>query len=171
MTEGIADPATNQPNDKHVTLYRKWGQTGTGILITGNVMVDHRYLEAPGNVVFQNEADLPVLREWATQSQLHGSQCWVQISHPGRQCPRVRFFIVLQPNSDTYQSVSWCPVAPSAVEAVNVGLPAFARPRALTSDEIKDIIERFVKAAVLAKTAGFAGVQIHGTSPSLLYLL
>lgn len=56
-------------------------------------------------------------------------------------------------------------VAPSAV--VN---PAFKRslPRALTIDEIQEIKENFVKAALRVKKAGFDGVEIHNCHGFLL---
>ncbi|MEL7487871.1 MAG: NADH:flavin oxidoreductase, partial [Pseudomonadota bacterium] len=48
MTEGLADPL-NRATARHATLYRRWAEGGAGLLITGNVMVDRRYLERPGN--------------------------------------------------------------------------------------------------------------------------
>lgn len=69
MTENLADPSTNAPNKKHANLYRVWGKTGAAILMSGNIMVDPRYLECPGTVVtrlannkkltFDNKAMLP----------------------------------------------------------------------------------------------------------------
>ncbi|MCH9276790.1 hypothetical protein JS533_010980 [Bifidobacterium amazonense] len=48
------------PTEAHVRLYREWAKGGTGVLVTGNVMVDHTQLgesarvgkaRAPGDVV------------------------------------------------------------------------------------------------------------------------
>ena len=41
MTEGLADEQ-NRATQKHVTLYERWAQGGAGILLTGNVQIDHR---------------------------------------------------------------------------------------------------------------------------------
>src|SRR5690606_13303901 len=38
----------------------------------------------------------------------------------------------------------------------------FKTPRALTEEEILDIIARFARSAAIVKKAGFTGVQIHG---------
>ncbi len=65
-------------------------------------MVDRRYLEAPGNVSLEDTRDELVLKDWAKQSQREGSAMFVQLSHPGRQCPI---------------SVSRNTVAPSSVKA------------------------------------------------------
>ena len=47
MTEGLADPNDNA-TARHVELYGRWSDGGAGLLLTGNVMVDRRYLERPG---------------------------------------------------------------------------------------------------------------------------
>lgn len=39
---------------------------------------------------------------------------------------------------------------------------AFGMPRALTGEEIEELVARFGRSAALAKKAGFTGVQIHG---------
>src|SRR5690606_1384385 len=49
MTEGLADP-WNRSTPRLETLYRRWAEGGAGLLLTGNVQVDRRYLERPGNV-------------------------------------------------------------------------------------------------------------------------
>ena len=144
MTEGLAD-VNDQPTAAHETLYRSWSQGATGTLITGNVMVDRRYLERPGNVVVEDDAVLPALQRWAAAGTAAGNQLWMQISHPGRQCSRM---------------VTKQPVAPSAVQLHLGGM--FGAPRALTEAEIEDIIARHARTATLAQRAGFTGVQVHG---------
>ena len=67
MTEGLAD-ARNRATERHVTLYRRWAEGGAGILLTGNVQVDRRYLERAGNIVIdgpQDEAQLAALEAMA----------------------------------------------------------------------------------------------------------
>lgn len=83
MAENLADPRTNAPNEQHVKLYASWGETKAGLLVTGNVMVDPRYLEAPGNVAVDDDCCLSVLQRWADASQANGSATIVQLSHPG----------------------------------------------------------------------------------------
>jgi 2,4-dienoyl-CoA reductase-like NADH-dependent reductase (Old Yellow Enzyme family) len=144
MTEGLAD-AQDHATSRHVALYRQWSAGGTGTLITGNVMVDRRYLERPGNVVVEDESGIEALAKWAAAGQVGGNQLWMQISHPGRQCTR---FVAAQP------------VAPSAVQLRLGGL--FGKPRALEDDEILDILRRYAETARIAKLAGFSGVQVHG---------
>ncbi|MFT5580039.1 MAG: 2,4-dienoyl-CoA reductase-like NADH-dependent reductase (Old Yellow Enzyme family) [Paraglaciecola psychrophila] len=147
MTEGLAD-AANNATAKHAALYGRWARGGSGILLTGNVQVDHRYLERPGNVVIegeQSEGQLAALRAWAEAGSAEGTQLWMQISHAGRQTPA---------------AVAQTPVAPSAVQLQMPGA-AFGLPRALTGEEILDVIARFAHVAKVAQDTGFSGVQVH----------
>ncbi|MEM7216595.1 MAG: NADH:flavin oxidoreductase/NADH oxidase family protein [Pseudomonadota bacterium] len=143
MTESLADH-TDAPNPAHHSLYKRWSQGGPGLQVTGNVMVDRRYLERPGNVVVQDERDLAMLREWAAAGRTGGSQMWMQISHPGRQCPII---------------VNTRPLSPSAEKLQLLGL--FGKPKAMSVEDIEDAIARYAKTAEVACKAGFDGVQIH----------
>ncbi len=134
------------PTEGLIRLYERWGRGGTGLLITGNVMVDPTALGEPRNVVLEDDRDADLLRRWASAAQSGGAQAWMQINHPGRQTPR---------------TLNRHPVAPSAVAMRGLG-GMFARPRALTTPEIEEIIRRFATTARLAVEHGFAGVQIHG---------
>jgi 2,4-dienoyl-CoA reductase-like NADH-dependent reductase (Old Yellow Enzyme family) len=134
------------PGTRIKRLYGRWAHSQMGLSITGNVMVDRRAIGEPGNVVVEDEKHLEDLAEWARTAKAGGSKVWVQINHPGRQSPRT-----LTPH----------PVAPSAV-ALPGTAGIFAEPRALSHDEIVDIIERFATTARIVTKAGFDGVQIHG---------
>ncbi|WP_423189800.1 NADH:flavin oxidoreductase/NADH oxidase family protein [Alkalibacterium sp. f15] len=146
MSEIMAN-RQNQPTELHNKLYQAWAEGGSGIVVTGNVMVDRNALGEPGNVVIEDERDLDRLKQWAAAGGKNNTQLWMQINHPGRQSPR---------------SLSKEPVAPSAIRLSNYSKQLFSKPRALTSEEIKELVERFIKTAQIAKKAGFKGVQIHG---------
>ena len=159
MTECMADPATNLPNKRHFNLYKAWAEGGLGINITGNVQVDRRYMEAPRNVALEKDTDLEPFKQWAKESGVDGALLIMQISHAGRQCP---------------VSVCTQPVCPSEVQLYMPGMPSFVaetltrKPRALTAEDIDDVIERFVATAVNAEKAGFDGVQVHSAHGYLL---
>lgn len=146
MSEGMADKK-NQVTPELITLYKRWAQGGIGLSLTGNVMVDSRYLGEPGNVVVENEDDLVALSQWASAGSLNGGHIWMQINHPGKQSPR---------------TISKHPIAPSAVPLSGSMSSAFNAPREMTLLEVQDTIQRFINTALIAKKAGFTGVQIHG---------
>lgn len=145
LTEGLAD-SKNRTTQRHLNLYKQWAQGGTGLVITGNVQVDRRYLERPGNVALDGNGGLDLLKKWAEVGLAGSNHLWMQIGHAGRQTPR---------------TVCQEPVAPSAVALEGRMAGLFSPPRALESSEIEDVIQRFANSAALAQDAGFTGVQIH----------
>ncbi|MFW2065955.1 NADH:flavin oxidoreductase/NADH oxidase family protein [Acinetobacter johnsonii] len=152
MSEALANHA-GQPNHLHLGLYEAWAKGGLGCAITGNVMVDFRAKNEPGVVVIETEHDLEPLKKWAAIGKKHGMVQLVQLSHPGRQCPKGL-------NKET--------VAPSAVPFSPALAMSFGTPRELREDEILDIIQRFATSAAICEKAGFEGVQLHGAHGYLI---
>jgi 2,4-dienoyl-CoA reductase-like NADH-dependent reductase (Old Yellow Enzyme family) len=146
MSEAMGS-SEGAPTDRLIHLYRTWSQGGTGLLITGNVMVDPAAKGEKMNVVLEDDRFLDLHHQWAEAGQQHGTKIWMQINHPGRQAPKFNKEVV----------------APSAIPFQHPKLQSFFQPpRALTSAEINSIIQRFATTAALAEKAGFDGVQIHG---------
>ncbi|MEM6294512.1 MAG: NADH:flavin oxidoreductase/NADH oxidase family protein [Myxococcota bacterium] len=145
MSENIADES-GAPSDLHTTLYRRWGEGGAGMLITGNVIVHAQGRTEPHNVLLEDDRHQPMLRRWAEAAQANGSKLFMQINHAGRQ---------------TMRAVTWEPVGPSAIPVQ--GRPGmFSVPRPLTDAEIESLVQRYAFVASQAHQAGFAGAQIHG---------
>ncbi|MFC6592986.1 NADH:flavin oxidoreductase/NADH oxidase family protein [Deinococcus lacus] len=145
MSEGLGTP-DGAPKPELGALYGRWAESGIGLLITGNVMVDDRALGEPGNVVLEDERHLAALHGWAVRGTRGETQVWMQLNHPGKQALRGL-------NRET--------VAPSAVPFEGAMGRAFDPPRALTVPEIRDLTRRFATAARLAARGGFGGVQLH----------
>lgn len=154
MTEGLGDP-DNKATHRHEALYRRWAEGGAGMLLTGNVQVDRRYMERPGNVAIdgpQSNEAIAALRAYAEAGTANDTHLWMQISHAGRQTP---------------SSVAKEPVGPSDI-ALEMPGSQFGKPRALTGEEIRDVIGRFAHAAQIARDTGFTGVQVHGAHGYLI---
>ncbi len=142
------------PDDQLVQLYKTWGQGGTGLLLTGNVMVDRLAMTGPGGVVLEADTPLEPFRRWAAAAHEGGAKIWMQINHPGRQ---------------VFAALGGKALSASDI-AVDLGKHSkmFARPRAMSEGEIEDVIARFVATARQAEKAGFDGVQIHAAHGYLL---
>ena len=151
LTEGLAD-GWNRATARLDTLYRRWAHGGAACLITGNVQVDRRYLERPGNVAIDGNGGEEALRSYAAAGTANDTQLWMQINHPGRQTPR---------------RTNPVPVAPSAIP---LSLPesAFGHPRALSGDEVADVVRRFGHVTTVARETGFTGIQIHAAHGYLI---
>jgi 2,4-dienoyl-CoA reductase-like NADH-dependent reductase (Old Yellow Enzyme family) len=154
MSEGLADP-DNQATPRLEALYRRWANSGTGLLFSGNFQVDRWHLERPSNVVLDEETDLPALAAVAVAGKARGNQFWAQLSHTGRQV------------SD---AINPAPLSPSSVEIeVPRGLGyTFAKPREMTEADIDHAIGQFAFAAEYAEGAGFTGVQLHAAHGYLI---
>lgn len=149
MTEGLASPG-GKATAAHQRLYASWAKGGAALLFSGNIMIDRRYRERAGNVVVEDDTGLDALKAWAEVVRTHGSQLWAQLSHPGRQCPRL---VTPTPWRPLKCSCPW---------------PAILASRAMTETDVLDVIARFAHTASVAKDSGFGGVQIHAAHGYLL---
>ena len=156
MTECLADHLS-RPTPALCRLYERWSEGGTGLLLTGNVQVDRRYMERPGNVAIDGPQDAEAraaLAALARAGQKHrGSKIFVQLGHAGRQ---------------SNGAVNMSPVGPGNVRLANLPKAMFGAPRALTHDEIGDVVARMAAAARVVRETGFDGVQIHAAHGYLL---
>ncbi|WP_404951334.1 NADH:flavin oxidoreductase/NADH oxidase family protein [Streptomyces sp. ARC12] len=142
------------PDEQLFTLYRRWAAGGTGLLITGNVMVHAEALTGPAGVVLDQNAPLKPFTEWAEAGKSGGGAIWMQINHPGRQI------------ASAMPGVVW---GPSDI-GVSLGKHSsrFGRPTAMTAQQIEDTVTRYAVTAHRAEKAGFDGVEIHAAHGYLL---
>ena len=152
MSEGMGT-RDFQPKKNIATLYKRWAEGGTGLIITGNIMVDPKGTAELGNIVFDKNSNMEILKNWAKQGQQHGAKVMVQLNHPGKQVPK---------------TIAKETVAPSAVPLGNGLNKLFSTPRALTTSEIEELVKKFVTSAKITKEAGFSGIQIHAAHGYLI---
>ena len=147
LSENLAT-RKHAPSKSLINTYKTWGQGNPGLLMTGNIMIDYKAIGEPRNVVVEDDRDMALLKEWAQTTKETGVELWPQINHPGRQA---------------FGKINKEVVAPSAIPVHIKGLKGmFKTPRALTEEEILDIIKRYGNTAKIMKDAGFTGAQIHG---------
>ena len=158
---GLPDGVGQVPGDRLVNLYSAWAEGGTGLLITGNVMVDERALTGPGGVVLKaGTLDVPEVRErferWAQAGKRGGASMIMQISHPGRQLYAA-------------QGVEAVSASDTQLDMGSETLSnLFAQARAMTDGEIRGLIRRFGETALAAQACGFDGVEVHAAHGYLL---
>ncbi|MBT7609643.1 MAG: NADH:flavin oxidoreductase/NADH oxidase family protein [Bacteriovoracaceae bacterium] len=153
MSENMASK-DHIPGLKFFNAYSQWAQGGTGLLISGNVMVDSQYRGEANNVVIEKGCNNhKELKSWACSCEGTESQLWIQLNHPGKQTPKF---------------LTKVPVAPSSIPLKSPLDAMFNQPRELAHEEILDIIGRFAYAAKICKETGFHGVQIHGAHGYLI---
>ncbi|KAI5806284.1 NADH oxidase [Geopyxis carbonaria] len=146
------------PSPELIKLYEHWGKGQPGIILSGNVMVHPEHIEAPGNLIIEDNHDGRVkeFRELASAAKAHGSLFIGQISHPGRQVTSD-----IQPHPFSASDVQ--------LEKASIGPGMkFAKPTPLNTDGIKEIVNRFATTAELLKEANFDGVELHGAHGYLI---
>lgn len=153
MEESMANE-DHLPSPELIQLYKEWGQGGCGLLLTGNVMVDHMAMTGPGGVALEAGTPLEKFTQWANAAKADGSQVWMQINHPGRQ---------------VYAGMEGKALSASDIP-LDLGKHSklFAQPKAMSEEEINDVIQRFADTAKNAVAAGFDGVQIHAAHGYLI---
>ena len=166
-----------------VGLYRSLAKGGVGLIITSAASAYPKALTAHSIVRADNDSFIPSLEKIPQAVREVAPDCKVmlQLQHPGRQVinrgdaakltrvlpPALVAYIrkhpeVRLPPEKTPHVVE--PTAPSAVYDAT-----FDRtPRALTPDEIDEIIEAFAEGVRRAQEAGYDGVQLHAAHGYLL---
>jgi 2,4-dienoyl-CoA reductase-like NADH-dependent reductase (Old Yellow Enzyme family) len=153
MEENLAD-AAHLPGAELKQLYKTWAEGGVGLIITGNVMVDHLAMTGPGGVALEAQSPLEPFIELAQISRANNTKIWMQINHPGRQ---------------VFKKMGGKVLSPSDV-ALDMGKHSslFSAPKPMDEQEIEDVIQRFTVTAKRAEEAGFDGVEIHAAHGYLL---
>ncbi|PKH91820.1 MULTISPECIES: NADH:flavin oxidoreductase/NADH oxidase family protein [unclassified Pseudoalteromonas] len=153
MEENLAQE-DQTPSQALKNVYSAWAKGGTGLIITGNVMVDHLAMTGPGGLVLEQSTDITAFAELARLSKQNNCKVVMQINHPGRQ---------------VFKKMGGKALSASSV-ALNMGKHShlFGVPKAMTQTDIDDVITRFTQTALQAEKAGFNGVQIHAAHGYLL---
>ena len=153
MEENMSDEG-QIPGPEILRLYQRWAEGGSGLLITGNVMVDGRAMTGPGGIVLEKDSEIAPFKAWAEAAKKNNTQVWMQINHPGRQ---------------VYAAMGGDVLSPSNIP-LDLGKHShlFGKPKAMNHKDIDQLIQRFADTAVKAEQAGFDGIQIHGAHGYLI---
>ncbi|MBU0995793.1 MAG: NADH:flavin oxidoreductase [Proteobacteria bacterium] len=142
--EGMADD-NGFPTEKLKKLYIRLAKGGVGAIITGYAGV-----QADGKTCFVNmtmidrDDKIPAYLEITDAVHEYETPIIMQIAHCGRQTRS--------------KTTGFPTVAPSAIRDMFYNEDM---PKALSENEINEIINNFVSAIERAKQAGFDGVQLH----------
>ncbi len=133
--------------ERLIEFYVARARGGVGLITTETAEV-HPYthglsLGDRGFTAIYDDRFIPGFRRLTDRIHAAGAKVSVQLHHPGNA------MIMLDPERP--------PLAPSAIP-----YPGGAPPRALSLDEIAEIVEAFGAAAGRAREAGFDAVDLHG---------
>ncbi|WP_417719010.1 alkene reductase [Salipiger sp.] len=159
LTRNRADDDTGEVGDLHVEYYRQ--RAGAGLIVSEGTQISpvgKGYIQTPG---IHSEAQVAAWKRVTDAVHAEGGRIVVQLWHVGRVS-----HVSIQPGGAA-------PVAPSAIPAgsktfIKGGFAETSAPRALTVDEIADIVAEYRHAAKMAIKAGFDGVEVHGANGYLV---
>jgi N-ethylmaleimide reductase len=117
------------------------------------------YARIPG---LYSEAQVSGWRKVTDAVHARGGKIFVQLMHTGRVTSRHNLpegAQVVGPSSDALPGTIWTDGA---------GMQPHDAPHALTTDEVRSVVDEYVRAGTLALEAGFDGVEIHGANGYLV---
>ena len=142
-------------SERMIDHYRRRAMGGAGMVITENLAVSPTGRQLPRQALISDESQLPQLTALARGIQDHGALAVIQIVHAGRYAgPWDRYHLERR-------------LVPSAVR-FELLAGRWETPHEMTLLEIDETVGDFARAAELARSAGFDGIEIHGAQGMLL---
>ncbi len=134
------------PTEAQIRLYERWAEGGAALSVIGEVQVDPRYPEKPGNLVFGAHTDGRATRSLINRATIEGAHIWPQLGHAG--------------------ALSHLPISqPKGPSALDIqGLQCSG----MSAQDIQELPDMYARAAAYAKDAGFSGVHVHAGHGFLL---
>ncbi|KAA1036601.1 NADH:flavin oxidoreductase/NADH oxidase [Macrococcus equipercicus] len=141
------------PNDWHFVHYasRAVGQTGLIIVEMTNIEPDGRI--TANCLGLWDDAQIPAYKQLVDVIHAQGSKAAIQIAHAGRKATHIK----------TPVSSSEMPVEAHS----EFGETRY--PRALSTEEVKQMVDKYKEAARRAVAAGFDSIEIHGAHGYLIH--
>lgn len=138
-------------NDDIIAFYEARARGGVGLIITEVTRIDGAAgAGEPCQLAAYRPSDVIGLQRIVDTVHKYDTKIFVQLQHPGREA------------STMIAGVQ--PVAPSAVANPAGG----EMPRALSTEECREHVEKFIQAASFVKMSGADGVELHGAHGYLI---
>jgi 2,4-dienoyl-CoA reductase-like NADH-dependent reductase (Old Yellow Enzyme family) len=153
--------------DYHLVHYGRFALGGAGLVIIEASAVAPEGRITHGDVGLWSDDHIEGLARIAAFMKAHGAAAGVQIAHAGRKASTQRPWFGNGPLDEDFARGDrpWDVVAPSAV-AMSEG---WLMPKALSRQEIAQLIADFVMAARRADRAGFDMIELHAAHGYLLH--
>jgi len=151
------------PDDWHLVHLGSFATGGAGLVFTEACAVTPEGRISPADAGIWNDGQAEA---WARVVRfLHGQEATtgIQLAHAGRKASSRPPFEGRGPVADA--DGGWQPVAPSAVPFDGLR----EDPRALSPEEVSQVVQDFARAAERAVGAGFDVLEIHGAHGYLLH--
>jgi 2,4-dienoyl-CoA reductase-like NADH-dependent reductase (Old Yellow Enzyme family) len=154
--------------DWHLMNAGRFAAGGAGMVMVESTKVERRGCGTLGDTGLWDDAFIPGMKRVADLIRANGSVPAIQLGHSGRKARRFRPWeggapLVQNPAITDWDE--WELVGPSA----EIGDAGDAMPRALTRDEIPQVVQHWADAARRADAGGFDVLEIHAAHGYLLH--
>ena len=156
-------------NDWHVIHLGRYALGGAGIVFVESTAVEARGRNAHGDTGLWKDSQIEPLRRVAKVLRDNGAVPAIQLGHTGRkgalQAPWAGHSHLNEKNAAEGEP-AWQVVAPSALP---VGEGGWQVPVALSTEEVKALVQAWGDAAHRAAQAGFEMLEVHGAHGYLIH--
>lgn len=156
------------PTDWHLMHLGRFADGGAGLVFQECTAVERRGCGTIGDVGIWDDKFIEPLRRLANIMKDNGAVAGIQIGHAGRKS-RTKTPMQgrgqLERTEDIADWDDWEPVSASDVPLKEGLVP----PRALTRNEIDDVVKAFGNAAARARKAGYEALEIHAGHGYLMH--
>lgn len=153
MSETLTDKRGIYMDDE-MAYYSERAKGGTGLIITSYGCVDPRGLGAANQICAYDREHIVSLKKITEGVHRFNGRIFLQLHHAGRAAE---------------SAVTGAqPMGPSAIPTALEFGGTLEMPREMTIEDIKDIVDKFIFSAVIAKKSNFDGVEIHCAHSYLL---
>jgi len=151
------------PTDWHLVHLGSFALGGAGLVMTEATAVNPEGRISPQDTGIWNNEQRDAWARVTAFLRSQGAVPGLQLAHAGRKASTWRPFDLPRGTVPVTEG-GWEPVAPSPI-----AFEGYATPRALTTDEISQVVDDFVTAALRAVSAGFELLEIHAAHGYLLH--
>lgn len=133
------------PSDELIAFYEARAKGGVGLIINGITRIDDEVGRASlRQLSLTSDEQIPAFQKMTDAVHAYGTKMFCQLHHPGREtmCALNGDKMVV---SASAQACGFC----------------CQTTRALSTQEVKDMEEKFISSAVRAKKGGYDGVELH----------
>ena len=156
------------PTDWHLMNAGRFAAGGAGLVMIESTKVERRGCGTVGDLGLWHDDFVHYFKRLSDFIRRHGSVPGIQIGHSGRKARCFRPWEGRGPLDEQSAGVDdwaeWELVGPSTI--ADAGDP---KPRALSANEIPEMVENWGRAAARADAAGFDMLEIHGAHGYLLH--
>ncbi len=157
-------PLIGAATDWHLQHLGGLGRGGAGLVVVEATAVAPEGRISPNCLGLWNDAQESAFARIVPAVKAHGARIGVQLAHAGRKASTHPSLPGSANGSVPLGEGGWPTVAPSALPFIGL-----ADPRALSADEVRDVVAAFLAAADRAVRAGFDAVEVHAAHGYLLH--